>query len=96
VKGHRVKLIQGPPIHTAGPHAPNNMGSFVLMVAGELPGDPEVELAYSLEDVFGSCARCRNRSAAAFSLAFSGDDVKKNQKQSDPSHPREWARVGLA
>jgi hypothetical protein len=24
----------------------------VLLVAGELPGDPEVELAYSLEEVF--------------------------------------------
>lgn len=27
-------------------------GSFVLMVAGELPGDPEVEKPYSLEGVF--------------------------------------------
>jgi hypothetical protein len=27
-------------------------GSFVLMVAGELPGDPEVEEPYSLESVF--------------------------------------------
>jgi hypothetical protein len=26
--------------------------SFVLMVAGELPGDPEVEKPYSLEEVF--------------------------------------------
>ena len=33
-------------------------GSFVLMVAGELPGDPEVELAYSLEDVFGWYQDC--------------------------------------
>lgn len=32
--------------------------SFVLMVAGELPGDPEVELAYSLEDVFGWYRDC--------------------------------------
>jgi hypothetical protein len=29
-------------------------GTFVLMVAGELPGDPEVEKPYSLEDVY-SC-----------------------------------------
>ena len=28
-------------------------GSFVLMKAGELPGDPEVEKPYSLEEVFG-------------------------------------------
>jgi hypothetical protein len=27
-------------------------GSFVLMVAGEWPGDPEVEKSYSLEGVF--------------------------------------------
>ena len=27
-------------------------GSFVLTRAGELPGDPEVEEAYSLEQVF--------------------------------------------
>jgi hypothetical protein len=27
-------------------------GSFVLMVAGELPGDPEVEKSISLEGVF--------------------------------------------
>jgi hypothetical protein len=27
-------------------------GSFVLLVAGELPGDPEVEKPYSLEQVF--------------------------------------------
>jgi hypothetical protein len=27
-------------------------GSFVLMVAGELPGDPEVEKPYSLDGVF--------------------------------------------
>jgi hypothetical protein len=27
-------------------------GSFVLMVAGELPGDPEVEQAFSLEAVY--------------------------------------------
>jgi hypothetical protein len=32
--------------------------SFVLMVAGELPGDPEVELAYSLEEVFGWFRDC--------------------------------------
>ena len=28
-------------------------GPFVLMKAGELPGDPEVEKPYSLEEVFG-------------------------------------------
>jgi hypothetical protein len=28
-------------------------GSFVLMRAGELPGDPEVEKSYSLSEVFG-------------------------------------------
>ncbi len=33
-------------------------GSFVLTRAGELPGDPEVELAYSLEDVFGWYRAC--------------------------------------
>lgn len=27
-------------------------GSFVLMVAGELPGDPEVEKSYNLAGVF--------------------------------------------
>jgi hypothetical protein len=27
-------------------------GCFVLIRAGELPGDPEVEKSYSLEDVF--------------------------------------------
>lgn len=27
-------------------------GSFVLMRAGDLPGDPEVEVAYSLDGVF--------------------------------------------
>jgi hypothetical protein len=27
-------------------------GSFALMKAGELPGDPEVEQPYSLEGVF--------------------------------------------
>jgi hypothetical protein len=32
--------------------------SFVLMVAGEKPGDPEVEFAYSLEDVFGWLRDC--------------------------------------
>jgi hypothetical protein len=33
-------------------------GSFVLMVAGELPGDPEVEKAYSLEEVFAWYQDC--------------------------------------
>jgi hypothetical protein len=33
-------------------------GSFALLVAGELPGDPEVELSYSLEDVFGWYRDC--------------------------------------
>lgn len=28
-------------------------GSFVLMRAGELPSDPEVEMSFSLEGVFG-------------------------------------------
>jgi hypothetical protein len=33
-------------------------GSFVLMRAGELPGDLEVEKAYSLEGVFGWYRDC--------------------------------------
>jgi hypothetical protein len=33
-------------------------GSFVLMVAGELPGDPEVEKSYSLEEVFAWYQDC--------------------------------------
>jgi hypothetical protein len=33
-------------------------GSFVVMVAGELPSDPEVEKSYSLEDVFGWYRDC--------------------------------------
>ncbi len=33
-------------------------GSFVLMVAGELPSDPEVEKPYSLEGIFGWYQDC--------------------------------------
>jgi hypothetical protein len=33
-------------------------GSFVLLVAGESPGDPEVEEAYSLEQVFEWLREC--------------------------------------
>jgi hypothetical protein len=33
-------------------------GSFVLMVAGELPGDPEVEKSYSLAGVFEWLREC--------------------------------------
>jgi hypothetical protein len=33
-------------------------GSFVLMVAGELRGDPEVELAYRLTDVYAWLRDC--------------------------------------
>ena len=33
-------------------------GSFVLMVAGEVPGEAEVELAYSLDEVFGWLRDC--------------------------------------
>jgi hypothetical protein len=33
-------------------------GSFVLMKAGELPSDPEVEEAYSLEQVFEWLREC--------------------------------------
>jgi hypothetical protein len=33
-------------------------GSFVLMTAGELPGDPEVEFAYSLADGYAWLRDC--------------------------------------
>jgi hypothetical protein len=33
-------------------------GSFVLMRAGELPGDPEVEKPYSLKDVYAWLRDC--------------------------------------
>lgn len=33
-------------------------GSFALMVAGERPGDPEAELPYTLEEVFGWFGDC--------------------------------------
>jgi hypothetical protein len=32
--------------------AERSCGSFVLVVAGELPGEPEVEKSFSLEGVF--------------------------------------------
>ena len=35
--------------------------SFVLLIAGEKPGDPEVETPYSLEDVFGWLRDCPER-----------------------------------
>ena len=41
-----------------GPHARKACGSFVLMVAGELPGDHEVEESCSLEEVFGWFRDC--------------------------------------
>jgi hypothetical protein len=37
-------------------------GSFVLMVAGELPGDPEVDQSFSLEGVFDWLRDCPEHS----------------------------------
>jgi len=44
-------------------------GSFALMVAGELPGDPEAELPYTPEGVSVGLATAPNRSSALSSLA---------------------------
>jgi hypothetical protein len=51
--------------------------SFVLMVAGDRPGDPEVELAYSLEDVFGwyrDCPEQIERAVPTFATKLPGVD----------------------
>ena len=49
--------------------------SFVLMVAGELPGDPEVETPYSLDRVFDwyrDCPEQIERTVVCGGLSSSG------------------------
>jgi hypothetical protein len=67
--GHHMQLIATRIYHDFDPKTGESFelrdkmirkscGSFVLVVAGELPGDPEVEEPYSLDEVFGWYRDC--------------------------------------
>jgi hypothetical protein len=56
--------------------------SFVLMVAGELPDDPEVELSYNLEEVFDWYRDCpfqieRASATRAFKMSVSCSEMRR-------------------
>jgi hypothetical protein len=63
-------------------------GSFGLMVAGELPGDSEVELTYSPEDVFGWYRDCPEQivreviASGRWSIVGEHDDDQNDRAQS--------------
>jgi hypothetical protein len=67
-------------------------GSFVLMVAGELPGDPEVEEPYSLAGVFDWYQDCPEQIRRALyplvAIAIKAEDcLAEFQRQSSPGRP---------
>jgi hypothetical protein len=63
--GHHMQLIATRIYHDFDPNYElqdrllrTGERSFVLVIGGELPGDPEVEKSYSLEEVFGWFRDC--------------------------------------